>query len=88
MAIKWKLPTAETPGFLRRRRELGELLDADATPENTVRLIKYLAQFVEGDDPETILENATQREYGVAILHILGYANTVSPPKEGSSEQL
>lgn len=81
--MKWKLPTANEPGFLRRKRELTELLDAEPTPENLEATIAFLAPFVEGG--EEALINASKVEYGVGILSILGYGNSVTDPKEDSS---
>jgi hypothetical protein len=85
--IKWKLPTADDPGFLRRRRELASILDAEPTPENNEKLIEYLKDYVDAENPvETLLE-ASQREYGAAVLHLMGFANMVPDPKGGSSGQ-
>lgn len=80
--IIWKLPGPDEPGFLRRRRALIALLDAEPTVENHVLIIKFLQQFVE--DPDTILD-CSRREYGDAVLSMLGYKYSVSDPKEGSS---
>lgn len=85
--INWKLPTINDPGFLKRRREIAALLDLAPTPENTDKLIDYLAQFVEGDPEEAkeALLDASQTEYGQAIASLLGYASAVSDPKGGKS---
>jgi hypothetical protein len=48
VTIKWDLPNSRTPGFLRRRRDLLELLHSDGTPENLDKLAQYLVQFVTG----------------------------------------
>lgn len=80
--LKWNLPSADEPGYLKRRREVSELLDMLPTPENTDLLIEYLSQFVEGD-----IEEASQNEYNEAVLVLLGLASGVSNPKEESSVQ-
>ena len=85
MSIKWRLPTTDEPGFLRRRRDLAELLDLLPTPENTEKLMDFLVPYVEGDDPKEQLLNATQAEYSLAVVQMLGYGNTVSDPKGVSS---
>ena len=83
--MKWNLPTSSEPGFLRRRRELSILLDAEPTPENQDAVLDFLAPFVEGEDPKEQLLDATQAEYGHAIVYLMGYTNSVPDPKEGSS---
>ena len=80
--IKWKLPTADEPGFLRRRRELSVLLDAEPTPENLDKITDFLKDYVE--DPET-LKDCSQVEYGHAIVILMGYGSSVSSPKGVSS---
>jgi hypothetical protein len=88
--IQWKLPTPDEPRFLKRRRELAELLDLEPTPENTDRLIDFLVPFVEAKNKKEareILLEASQREYGFAVLTLLGYGSTVPDPKGGSSGQ-
>ena len=85
MSIKWKLPSANEPGFLRRRGELTELLDADPTPKNQDALLDFLVPFVDEKEPKEALLDASQSEYGAAIVYLMGYSNTVSDPKGGSS---
>lgn len=80
--IKWKLPGPDEPGFLRRRREVIELLDADPTPKNEDKIIKFLTQYVE--DPDTLLD-CTRKEYGQAMLCFLGYGFEIPGPKGGKS---
>ncbi len=80
--IKWKLPGPDAPGYLRRRREVIELLDAEPSPENMDSLVAFLEQFVE--DPDTLLD-CSKKEYGRAMLHFLGYGFTVPDPKDESS---
>ena len=82
--IKWKLPEPDDPGFLRRRREVIALLDAEPTPESMEAMIEFLSPFVE--DPDTLLD-CSRREYGQAILAMLGYDFKVPDPKGGSSGQ-
>ena len=82
--IKWNLPGPDDPGFLRRRREVIELLDAEPTPESMENLIEFLTPFVE--DPDTLLD-CSRKEYGQAILAFLGYSFNVPDPKGGSSGQ-
>lgn len=83
--IKWNLPGPDDPGFLRRRGELIPLVDAEPSPESHAALIEYLSGFVE--DPETLLD-CSKREYGKAVLSILGYGHEVPDPKGASSGQL
>ena len=80
--IKWKLPTADTPGFLKRRRELSVLLDAEPTPKNLDKITDFLKDYVED---EKTLEDCSQVEYGHAIVTLMGYGSSVTSPKEGSS---
>lgn len=85
--IKWKLPSPDEPGFLRRRLDLSALLDAEPTPENQEAVIEFLIPFVDAPKKEARerLLDASKAEYGVAILNLLGLGNIVTPPKDGSS---
>ena len=80
MSIKWKLPTINEPGFLKRRRELSVLLDAEPTPENLDKITDYLSQFSDDD-----ISDCSKAEYGVAVIALMGYGSSVSDPKGGSS---
>ena len=84
--IKWNLPDNDAPGFLRRKREITALLDLSPSPQNLDTLLKFLIQFVEDEDKDALLD-ASKAEYGVAILHLLGFAQTVTDPKGGKSAQ-
>ena len=79
--ITWKLPKTDEPGFLKRRREISELLDLTPTPENSKTLTDYLQQFVEEGD----VEDCTQDEYSHAIMVLLGLETGVEPKKGGRS---
>jgi hypothetical protein len=87
MAIKWKLPGLSEPGFLRRKMELTAILDAEPTPDNLEDLVDFLTPYVEAEDPREALLEVSRVEYSHAILELLGYGNSVTPPKGGSSEQ-
>ncbi len=80
--IKWKLPGPDAEGFLRRRLQLTVLLDAEPTPANDQAILDFLKPFVE--DPDTLLD-CSRREYGHAVLSLLGLKHSVSDPKDGSS---
>ena len=84
--IKWNLPDLNEPGYLRRRRDMIKLLDNEATPKGFTELVKFLAQYVEGEEPVEQLLDVSQADYSGIILYFLGYINTVSDPKEESSE--
>ena len=89
--IKWKLPSPDEPGFLRRRRELTLLLDAEPTPENLEAIMDFLEPYVKaqkGKSRKDILLDASKVEYGIGVLSILGYGNSVPDPKGGSSGDL
>ena len=89
MTIKWKLPTADEPGFLRRRRDMTVLMNLPPTPENQQKLVRFLAPFVdceEDEDAVEILLDASQSEYGDIVLVFLGYRDSISDPKGESSE--
>lgn len=86
MTIKWNLPDNDAPGFLRRKREITALLDAPPTPQGLDKLLKFLIQFVDDEDKDVLLD-ASKVEYGQAVMHLLGYSNTVTDPKGGKSEQ-
>jgi len=85
--MKWKLPAATEPGFLRRRRELSILLDAEPTPKNQDAVLDFLVPFVDSDNPKEALLDASQAEYGFAIVYLMGYTNSVPDPKGESSGQ-
>ena len=89
--IKWKLPSPDEPGFLRRRRELTLLLDAEPTPENLEAIMDFLEPYVKaqkGKSRKDILLDASKVEYGIGVLSILGYGNSVPDPKGESSGDL
>lgn len=75
MNLKWDLPTRHTPGFLRRRRELLELLHSDGTPENLDKLAQYLVQFVAGpvshDEALAQIMDMDLEEYGGVVAGLL-----------------
>lgn len=77
----WNLPKDSEPGFLRRRRELTEILDLIPTPANTAKLTEYLDQYVDGK-----AEELSKEEYNNVVLVLLGLKSSVSDPKEESSE--
>ncbi|HLC03019.1 MAG TPA: hypothetical protein VJK02_08280 [Anaerolineales bacterium] len=90
--IEWDLPGPNTPGFLRRRKELGELLDAEYNPTNLEAVNEYLLQFIkqpEGRDEalEAILD-LSGAEYSRVILKLLGEIPHIPDPKGGPSGQL
>jgi hypothetical protein len=83
--IKWKLPGHDEPGYLRRRRDLIALLDAEPSPENMDKMIEFLLPFIEQPKSRKAKENAlldaSKAEYGKAVLEILGYGVSVPDPK-------
>ncbi len=84
--MKWNMPGPDMPGYLRRRRELAELLAAPSTPENISALTKHLAQYVEGDEKQAIadIEELSGKEWADVVLRLqTGVA--VDPPKGESS---
>ena len=85
--MKWKLPGYTEPGFLQRRLELTALMDAEPSLDSLGDLLDFLEQFVDAEDPRQALLQASQAEYSEAIIRLLGYGNSVKPPKEGSSGQ-
>jgi len=91
MAIKWKFPDANTPGFLRRRREIAVLVEAPPTVKATDALAEYLLQYIE--EPKTkkakreALLDASLTEQAAIITHLLGYnLGNVPDPKDEKSE--
>ena len=89
MAIKWRLPGPDEPGFLRRRRDLSALLDEPApTGSVNARVIEYLAQYVEEPaDPEEALLDLSQNEYSNVVLTLLGVTVVTPPPLGGRSKR-
>ncbi|KKM68527.1 hypothetical protein LCGC14_1460030 [marine sediment metagenome] len=89
MAIKWKFPDANTPGFLRRRREIAVLVEAPPTLENTDALTEYLLEFIE--EPKTdkakrkALIEISMTECYLIVGQLLGLG-TVPDPKDVKSE--
>jgi hypothetical protein len=88
--IKWKLPGVNEPGFLRRRGEIIELLDAAPTPESMDAVLDYLVPFVDApeDEAREILKDCSRLEYGEAVINLLGYDYSVPDPKGGNSGPL
>jgi hypothetical protein len=87
MKLKWNLPGPDAPGFLKRRREISALLDVEPTPANLDKINEYLTQYIEGPKDEALaaLEGISKREYGQAIMSLLGYDFDVSEKKDGKS---
>jgi len=90
--IQWDLPGPNTPGFLRRRRDLGQLLDAELNPVNLEAVHEYLLQFVkQPEDRHEALEallDLSGAEYSRVILKLLGEIPHIPDPKGGPSGQL
>ena len=83
--IKWNLPTRDDAGYLRRKRELAELVEAAPTPENLDAMFKFLLPFIEKPENrkeamEALLD-MTEAEYGKVTLGMLGYVFKVPDPK-------
>jgi len=87
--MNWKLPTSDTPGFLKRRRELTAILDMGIGVVQDEQLIDFLEPFVETkkgiSKRNQIIEDMSQEDYSDMILVIMGYKTTVSDPKGESS---
>ncbi len=85
--IKWKLPSIDEPGFLRRRRRMMELLDLPPTADSVDQMVEFLATFV--DEPKKkakeLLLDANQKEYNLAIVALCGFKSSVSDPNAESS---
>lgn len=82
--IKWKLPTPDEPGYLKRKIEIEQLLEED----NTKKVVEYLAQFVDAERKEAIKQilEAPQNEFFRAILHLRGYTYNPDSKKGEKSE--
>lgn len=80
--MEYKKIDKNTPGFLWREKKRQEYLSA---PENekAVRMIEWLAVFVEGGPEE--VENASEAELNALIAHINEMATT-DPKAPDSSE--
>ena len=85
--IKWKLPGVNERGFLRRRGEIIELLDAAPTPESMDAILDYLVPYVDApeDEAREILKECSRLEYGEVVINLLGYDHRVPDPKGGNS---
>ena len=87
MAIKWRLPDPNEPGYLRRRRALTHLLDAPPTTDAVDALVGHLSQYVEEpSDPKEAIEailDLQGDEYRRVIVTLFGYE--VPPPFAGRS---
>ncbi len=91
MTIKWNLPTMNTPGYLRRRREMAVLTEAEPTLENVDAIIEYLLPYIEAPKTEKAkkkaLLDAPEIVYQTAVLQLLGYhLGAVPDPKGEKSE--
>lgn len=91
MKLKWNLPGPDTPGYLRRRRDLLALLDANLSPKNVEDLNQYLLQFI--DKPKDRAEamekllDLSGRDFSLIVIKLLGSAGAkVEPPLEESLE--
>ena len=87
--IKWNLPGPNEEGFLRRKRDLAELLDADPSPANIEATMDFLLAFVV--EPKTkkaakeALLDISQVDYGKAIMRLIYGSFSVPDPKAGKS---
>lgn len=90
-AIQWNLPGPDDPGFLRRRRDLLALLNADGTPENMDALAEYLVQFAAMDRPhdEVLvgIMDLSQRQYQAILRKLIweGGGNVPDPLGDNSA---
>ena len=90
MTLRWELPGPNTPGFLRRRRELLALLHAEGTPESLDDLAQYLVQYVGGpishDQALAEIMDMDLEEYGRVVAGLLSNdLGQVAPPLGGGS---
>jgi len=88
--IEWDLPGPNTPGFLRRRRDLGALLDAEYNPTNLEAVNEYLLQFIkQPEDRHEALEvllDLSAAEYSRTILYLIGQLRIPDPKGEPSGQ--
>lgn len=90
MAIEWKLPDENEPGYLRRRRELTAVLNAPATPQAVDASIDYMLRYVaKPEDPKEAREallDLSAVQFHRATLELLGYKmGKVPDPLGGKS---
>ncbi|MCX6069454.1 MAG: hypothetical protein NTU91_01140 [Chloroflexi bacterium] len=86
MAIEWRLPDENEPGYLRRRRELTAALNAPATPAAVDASVEYMLRYVaKPEDPKEAREallDLSSVEFYKATMQLLGYkVGKVSDPK-------
>jgi len=87
--IIWDLPGPDDRGFLRRRREIIELLDAEPSKEGMDAILAFLLPYVKSPRSRkaamSALLDCSRVEYGKAVLSFLGLGNKISDPKGGQS---
>ena len=89
MPIEWKLPKADEPGYLRRRRELTAILNAPASPEAVDASVEYMLQYVlkpedRKEAGEALLDLSTVQFY-MAVSQLLGYKVAEVPDPKGET---
>jgi hypothetical protein len=92
MAIEWAFPGEDTPGYLRRRREIMSVMNLPGTAEGVDAIIEMLLPYVlkpeDRDKARDALLDMTVVELGKVTTQLLGYqVGQVQDPKGGSSDE-
>jgi len=83
--MKFKLPKASDPGFLRRKKEFQKVLvDSQFSDELFEEYVKYLSQFIEAEDPIEAVLDLSKDDLSLMYAALLR-GEEVSPELVGNS---
>lgn len=69
--MKYKIPDENAPGFIRREIKRQAFLEAQGS-EKTAAMVEWLSEYIDDDDPEAAIINASEKEINDLIASITG----------------
>lgn len=73
--LTFVFPNGDEPGYLKRRRELHDVMMDDFTPDGIERLIEFLLRHVREPADKTVareaIENMSRAEIGALLLRFM-----------------
>lgn len=77
--MKIKIPDENAPGFIRRLRKYEKYNSAEGV-EKQEAMIDWLSEYIEDDNPEEVLINASQKEV-MDLISAIGRQAEAPDPK-------
>ncbi len=82
--MKINIPDENAPGYIRRQKKLQAFLSAEEG-EKTDRMVEWLADYIEADDPIEELLDASEAEINELMKKINARAAGADPKASGNS---